>query len=346
MALCAQHLSQSRVFRLDRLQRRRVDRYKPRLRPGALNMKSISRARAPIRLSSLSAAANFSTTSIDTHVTAAQGRRRKRLQQALFESKLIGAERDKPFERDAFGQLKVKAGWVPLSIQSEIDGLNTEIATVAQLNKDHKLSDADAQNYTTFFKEQLAGLKTIQQHVGQQPYVISGTFLNREDSTSFPMRMFMNQTGRGETDEKHAYVDVELYDSTLSPGEPRRPRVTASRATDDRRSCRVRKGRAGRGLGCDGRLAALQRVSRRHDAHRCPTARGQQRRARMGDRYAYAPQDRAQGLDGVAAVGGVALLSPPRSPAARARRSACCCSKASSPAPRRSPCRRLDQPAP
>ena len=125
---------------------------------------------------------------------------------------------------------------MPLSIQSEIDGLNTETAMVAQLNKDHKLSDADAQNYTTFFKEQLAGLKTIQQHVGQQPYVISGTFLNREDSTSFPLRMFMNQTGRGETDEKHAYVDVELYDSTLSPGEPRRSKghgESSTTATDD-----------------------------------------------------------------------------------------------------------------
>ncbi len=160
----------------------------------------------------------------------------KDVQRAIFESKLVGADRDKPFERDAFGQLKVKAGWVPLSIQSEIDGLNAEIAAIERIRKDGKLSDADAKKYTDFFNEQLAGLKTIQQHVGQRPYVIAATFLNREDSSSFPMRTFMNQTGRGETDDKHAYVDVELYDSTLSPGEPRRAKghgESSKTTTDD-----------------------------------------------------------------------------------------------------------------
>ena len=34
----------------------------------------------------------------------------------------------------------------------------------------------------------------------------------------------MNRTNRSVTEDKHAAVDVELYDSTLSPGEPRRSR--------------------------------------------------------------------------------------------------------------------------
>jgi len=141
---------------------------------------------------------------------------------AVFESTLVGSDPNKPFDRDAQGRLIVKAGYHPQSIRSEIDGLNIKIAAIAELEREHKLPPDDAKKFTDFFKEQLEGLKKIEQHVGSRPYYLFGTFLNREDSTSFPVRMFMNQTGRGLTDDLHPYVDVELYDSTLNPGEPRR----------------------------------------------------------------------------------------------------------------------------
>ncbi len=142
----------------------------------------------------------------------------------VFESNLVGADRSKPFERDARGVLTAKPGFVPLSVANEIDGLNAEIAAIAELRKEGKLSEQDAQTYTAFFNEQLAGLKKLEQRVGSVAYVVSGTFLNREDSTSFSLRIFMNRTQRGVTDDGHASIDVELYDSTLSPGEPRRSR--------------------------------------------------------------------------------------------------------------------------
>ncbi|HEY1867910.1 MAG TPA: DUF4157 domain-containing protein [Candidatus Cybelea sp.] len=140
----------------------------------------------------------------------------------LFESSLIGPEREKHFTRDARGRIIAKPDFVPLSIDAEIDGINASIAAIARLEKDGKFSASDAQTWTNLFKEQLAGLKKIKQHVGSVPYQIAGTFLNREDNSSFPLRVFMNRTGRGETADKHAFVDVELYESTLTPGEPRR----------------------------------------------------------------------------------------------------------------------------
>jgi hypothetical protein len=139
----------------------------------------------------------------------------------VFETSLVGPGAYKPFVRDERGNLRAKPGFVPRSIQSEIDGINAALAAIDQLRKDGRISEAEAQRSKNFFNEQLENLKTIEKRVGKKSYTIYGTFLNRENSSSQVLRVFMNQTGRGETTGKHAYIDVEFYDSTASI-EPRR----------------------------------------------------------------------------------------------------------------------------
>jgi hypothetical protein len=135
---------------------------------------------------------------------------------------LVGKERDKPFEVDASGNLRVKAGFKALTVDEEIDGLNAQIGAIEELKKEGKLDAATAAKYLAFFNEELNGLQKIKKVVGTRAYFVRGNMLNREDSTSAPVRVFMNQTNREKRPDGTAAVDVALYDSTMSPGEPER----------------------------------------------------------------------------------------------------------------------------
>jgi hypothetical protein len=145
-------------------------------------------------------------------------------QQEVFEQNYVDpADRDKPFKRDeTTGFLATKPGFRALTVQEEIDGVDAQIGAIEQLKKDGKIDASDAQKYIDYFNEHRKHLEDIKKEVGNQPYFVRGTFLNREDSSSSPIQVFMNRTRRDRSEDGRAVVEVVLYDSTISSGEPQR----------------------------------------------------------------------------------------------------------------------------
>jgi hypothetical protein len=142
-------------------------------------------------------------------------------QQEVFENLLVGKDDpNKPFERDATGALKLKAGIKELTVQEEINELNIQIGAIKKMADLGKLPQDVANSYLKYFDEQQTSLDKIREQTkGTDPYVVRGTFLNREDSTSFSLRLFMQRTNRTRANGKPTY-EVALYDSTLTPGAP------------------------------------------------------------------------------------------------------------------------------
>ena len=74
--------------------------------------------------------------------------------------------------------------------------------------------------------------RIAKQHQGQQPYLVHGTFLSRENSTSVPLKLSM-YAKFGQLPGDQTTCVLTVHDSTLSPGEPKQAvGLGLSRASD------------------------------------------------------------------------------------------------------------------
>ncbi len=134
----------------------------------------------------------------------------------VFDASLPGS----PFERSGEA-LGVRDGAAAPTPEREIATLSHELDEVAGAAS--QLSPEVLKLYRAQTQRQIRAQQRIaKQHQGQQPYLVHGTFLSRENSTSVQLKLSMyGQIRRlpGAPADKTACV-VTVHDSTLSPGAP------------------------------------------------------------------------------------------------------------------------------
>ncbi|MFZ5446660.1 MAG: DUF4157 domain-containing protein, partial [Myxococcota bacterium] len=132
-----------------------------------------------------------------------------------FETKHVGTEPGKAFERDAAGELKVKAGapGSAAAIDEELKRLSFEMGMI---EKSSELPSGKKDEYLTFYRERIAALQALQAKVGKGlDYVVSGVFVNRENSSTLDVRVTMTGRRVGVSDGRAQYA-VAAYDLSLS----------------------------------------------------------------------------------------------------------------------------------
>lgn len=142
-------------------------------------------------------------------------------QQEVFNELLVddkGNDARKPFIRDKDGTIRFKPNIQASSVEDQITYINIQKGAINELLAERKLSKDEGQKYLDSFDEQLKDLKKIRDQVASQKlYMIRGTFVSAEDSSSTQISAFMQQEVRERRDNT-AYYKVVLYDATLNPG--------------------------------------------------------------------------------------------------------------------------------
>ena len=132
----------------------------------------------------------------------------------VFDASLPGS----PFERSG-ETLAVREGAAAPSPEREIDSLRHELDEVAGAAS--QLSPEVLKLYQAQTQRQIKAQQRIaKQHQGQQPYLVHGTFLSRENSTSVPLKLSM-YAKFGQLPGDQTTCVLTVHDSTLSPGEPK-----------------------------------------------------------------------------------------------------------------------------
>src|SRR5262249_15335717 len=91
---------------------------------------------------------------------------------------------------------------------------------VMALQMNGKLSKEQGDQAFWALTNQKFALMDLRKKIGaRQPYFIRGTFVSRENSATFPVRIVMHVEGRDTTVQKLGWR-VMAYDTTLDPGNP------------------------------------------------------------------------------------------------------------------------------
>ncbi len=128
-----------------------------------------------------------------------------------FEGSFVGPEQHKPFETDADGNLKVKKGERPISIQEEIALLDTRIGAV----RGSDFPEAEKKAYIEYFEKQKEALRALEKSEAKNsPYIIHATFIARDDSTRFPLSLHMFEQKSKRSGDKYTF-SVLLHDTSM-----------------------------------------------------------------------------------------------------------------------------------
>ncbi|HEX4963860.1 MAG TPA: hypothetical protein VF173_23750 [Thermoanaerobaculia bacterium] len=134
----------------------------------------------------------------------------------VFEA-LLG-EQGAPFER-VNGQLQLKQGARPATIEDEMDQASYWLGWIAGLEKKHSITADQAEEYRAVFTQRKAHLAEKRKLVsGSLPYYAFGTLIDATSSahTKLSLAVYGQQEQEGET-FRHTFRAV---DSTLSPNDP------------------------------------------------------------------------------------------------------------------------------
>src|SRR5262249_44740784 len=120
-----------------------------------------------------------------------------------------------PFVRDAKGSLHLKPRQHAQTVQEELQSLAFSEGAVDALAKQGKLTDTDHDVLAQELAKQRAALEVIaRKTAGGAPYIVRGTFVNREDSSSTQLRLMMHMMDRS-TQEGQGQYSVLLHDTTF-----------------------------------------------------------------------------------------------------------------------------------
>jgi hypothetical protein len=127
---------------------------------------------------------------------------------------------DATFARDDAGKLHLNKDQQALTAAQEITTLDLTRGHVDELGKEGKITGSSQQALDDELDHERDALKKIQAKTGAgAPYVVRGTFVGRETSTSETLRLMMAMTERSQ-DKGTAKVGLLLHDITT--GEPTR----------------------------------------------------------------------------------------------------------------------------
>jgi len=123
-----------------------------------------------------------------------------------------------PFTRDPGGALHLKKGALAATPEANIHALEATESAISSLKQQGKLSGDDYQILHDQLEKQKAELETVKTDTkGGEPYVVFGTFVGREDSSSMKLDLLMHRMTRKVTGNQGWY-SVLLHDMTL--GDP------------------------------------------------------------------------------------------------------------------------------
>ncbi|HEX9990218.1 MAG TPA: hypothetical protein VGE45_17300 [Chloroflexia bacterium] len=144
----------------------------------------------------------------------------KEREKEVFDKALVGKDDENmPFERDEHGNLKLKGGRKPLSVDEELLLIDLQVGAINSLAQQGKISASDKENFLKYFEAQKKALEGIKTKATDKPYFVRGTFLSRETSSHMELKSYMFQTKREKVGPNLKY-GVILHDTTLSPDNP------------------------------------------------------------------------------------------------------------------------------
>lgn len=156
------------------------------------------------------------TTSIKVNVIS-----EKDYDKATFDSKHVG--KDKAFARDDQGKLGANPNQKPLTVDDEISSTDIAKGGIDELRKQGKISDTDHEVLAERSTNQRAALLEVKEKVkAGTPYLVRGTFVSREDSQAFELKLLMHMTHQSQKNELlfHNLIlhDLTMGDATQHPG--------------------------------------------------------------------------------------------------------------------------------
>lgn len=133
---------------------------------------------------------------------------------AAFDETQVGGP-DAAFSRDDHGALHVEPGQTARTAQEEIGSLDLTRGSIDALAAQGKITDADHEVAVGQIDKQREALLEIQAKVKDgTPYVVRGTFVSREDSSTTPLRLMMHVLRRAESGGVARY-ELILHDTTV-----------------------------------------------------------------------------------------------------------------------------------
>ena len=138
----------------------------------------------------------------------------------VFDQAFVGDGEGKQFTRAPGGQLQVKPGQKPTDPKAAIDAYDREIGAINELVKQGKLDKEQGERARELRQRAKAELQKIDQgRQGQETYLVSGSFVSREDGQHTPLSLYMHRTQRALEEGGYLY-EVLLLDTTLDPLNP------------------------------------------------------------------------------------------------------------------------------
>jgi hypothetical protein len=138
----------------------------------------------------------------------------KEFDRAAFDAAQVTG-RDAAFSRDDQGALQLLPGQTARTTQDEIGSLDLTRGGVDALAAQGKITGDDHDVAIGQIDKQRGALLEIQAKVkGGTPYVVRGTFVSREDSSTTPLRLMMHVLQRSESGGVARY-DLVLHDTTF-----------------------------------------------------------------------------------------------------------------------------------
>lgn len=120
-----------------------------------------------------------------------------------------------PFARGRRGELELKPGQHALTSDQELQSLALTEGAIAELQKQGKLTETDYKVLVAELEKQRATLDEVKKKTASGvPYIVRGSFVNREDSTSLQLKLLMHFMDRGTTNGQGHY-SVLLHDTTF-----------------------------------------------------------------------------------------------------------------------------------
>ena len=122
---------------------------------------------------------------------------------------------DATFNRDDKGALHLRDGQTPLTVDQEISTLDLTKGGVDALAQQGKIGANDQATLDQQFSKQREALLEIQKKTkAGTPYIVRGTFTNREDSSTMPLRVLMSVVQHSNADGQAQYKLI-LHDTTF-----------------------------------------------------------------------------------------------------------------------------------
>ncbi|MHA7291329.1 hypothetical protein ACX80V_17035 [Arthrobacter sp. MDT3-24] len=127
----------------------------------------------------------------------------------------VATAEEGPFDRGRRGELRLKPRQKPITASQELQSLAITEGAINQLLAEHSLTPGNHRILAAELARQRGALEQAEaETAGGSPYIVRGSFVSREDSTSIPLKVLLHFMDRGTVDGSGTY-SVLLHDTTF-----------------------------------------------------------------------------------------------------------------------------------